>query len=474
MHILAVGLNYRTAPVEIREQFAIAAEEMPLALRELKMTTSVLECVIISTCNRTEIYLVVDRNQMCGHHIRAYMEKRFGVSREAFNPYLYFMEDGEAIRHLFRVSCGLDSMIIGETQILGQVRDAFLLAQREQATGTLFNRIFKQAITVGKRAQTETAIGENPVSVSYAAVELGKRIFGQFEGKTVLLIGAGKMSELTAKHLNAGGAEKILVVNRTAEKARELAGKMNGVAFSLEQLPQALAMADIVISSTGSQEVVISKEMVAAVLPARRNRPLFMIDIAVPRDIDPGIAELADVFLYDIDDLETMVAGNLEERRKEAAVIEKMIAEEYEAYDLWYRTLGVAPVIQALQTKASRIHEDTLDSMLKKLPSLTEREETIIRRLTKSMLNQMMRDPILRVKEMAGERDGAEALDMFVKLLALEEQLAEKEAELAAAQAAEAEAREALERVERESADTVKRDRFAAALLPNREIAVQP
>jgi glutamyl-tRNA reductase len=426
MQILVVGLNYRTAPVEIREQFTFAAEQLPAALKELKETKSILECVVVSTCNRTEIYAVVDRIHMCNHYIRGFMEKWFGVSREQFNQHLYMYEHQKAIDHLFRVTCSLDSMVIGETQILGQVKDAFLLAQEEKATGTLFNMLFKQAITLAKRAHSETAIGENPVSISYAAVELGKRIFGSFANKTVLIIGAGKMSELTAKHLHANGAEKILVTNRTHERAIELADKFQGKAVLFEKLNEELEYVDIVISSTGSAEMVLTKEQVHKALHKRKARPLFMIDIAVPRDLDPEISELTNVFLHDIDDLEAIVESNLSERSQEVTKIEAMILEEKLVYEQWYKTLGVSPVIQALQHKSSLIHEETMDSLLNKIPDLDEREIKIIRKLTKSIVNQMLRDPILRIKEMSGERHADEALEMFTKIFALEEQIAEQ------------------------------------------------
>jgi glutamyl-tRNA reductase len=322
-------------------------------------------------------------------------------------------------------------MVIGETQILGQIKDAFLLAQEEKATGTLFNMLFKQAITLAKRAHSETAIGENPVSISSAAVELGKRIFGSFANKTVMIIGAGKMSELTAKHLHANGAEKILVTNRTHERAVELAHKFHGQAVKFEQLPEELEFVDIVISSTGSAEMVLTKEQVQKALLKRKARPLFMIDIAVPRDLDPGIGELRNVFLHDIDDLEAIVESNLSERSQEVSKIEMMITEEHQVYEQWYKTLGVSPIIQALQYKSSLIHEETMDSLLNKIPDLDEREIKIIRKLTKSIVNQMLRDPILRVKEMAGERHADEALEMFTKIFSLEEQIAEqKQAEL--------------------------------------------
>lgn len=443
MHIIAVGLNYRTAPVEIREKFAFDDSLLPLALQQLKDTKSILECVIVSTCNRTEIYAVVDRLYMCGHYVRNFMETWFGIPRERMKDYLYIYEDRQAIEHLFRVTSGLDSMVIGETQILGQVRDAFLRAQKEKATGTMFNMLFKQAVTMAKRAHSETSIGENPVSVSYAAVELGKRIFGDFRGKTVLIVGAGKMSELTLKHLTAGGAEKVVVVNRTFEKAVELASKMKGMARPIEHLHDELAHADIVISSTGAPGYVLNRETVKQAMRGRRLRPLFMIDIAVPRDIDPEIASLSNVYLYDIDDLELIVETNLNERHKEAAKIGTMIEKEIEAFDQWYKLLGVSPAIRALQEKAVAIHDETMDSMLNKLPDLGEREIKIIRKLSKSMLNQMMRDPIMRIKELAGERKGEEAIHMFTHLFALEKLLdeakAEEEAEQAAKSAAVAE-----------------------------------
>ncbi|MBO9609734.1 MAG: glutamyl-tRNA reductase [Paenibacillaceae bacterium] len=428
MHIVVVGLNYRSAPVEIREKFAFEQARLPEALQQLGQMKCMLESVIVSTCNRTELYMVVDREHVCTHYIHGFLERWFDVPRAQFAKHLYTHEREKAMEHLFRVACGLDSMIIGETQILGQVRDAFLLAQREKMTGTMFNMLFKMAITTAKRAHAETSVGENPVSVSYAAVELGRRIFGSFEGKTVLLVGAGKMSELTAKHLHSGGTSRVLVANRTTVRAEELAGKFGGKAIPYERLLEGVAEADIVISSTGATEYVLKKEQVASALQKRKSRPLFMIDIAVPRDIEPGISELSNVFLYDIDDLETIVAGNLEQRRSEAVVIESMIDAELASFAQWVKTLGVSPVIQALQAKSALIHEETMDSLLNKLPDLDERQVKVIRKLTKSIVNQMLRDPILRIKELSAERRGDEAIEMFTKLFALEDALAEQKA----------------------------------------------
>lgn len=427
MHILVVGLNHRTAPVEVREKFSLTEQELPEALEQLKQTKSILECVIVGTCNRTEIYVVVDRLHLCGHFIRSFMEQWFNIPNKKFSQHLYIYEDQAALDHLFRVTSGLDSMIIGETQIIGQIRSSFLLAQKLKTTGTMFNTLFKQAITMAKRAHSETTIGENAVSVSYAAVELGKRIFGHFNDKNVMIIGAGKMSELTIKNLYANGVNKVIVVNRTIEKAASLAEKIKGIYCSFDQINDYISDIDIIISSTGASEYVLTREQVQAVMQKRKSRSLFMIDIAVPRDLDPQISELSNVFLYDIDDLEGIVQSNLEQRRVEAQKIEEMIVEEIDIFQMWYKTLGVGPVIRALQDKSAAIHEETMESLLKKLPDLDARQVKVIRKLTKSIVNQMNHDPILRIKEMAAERNGDEAIEMFSKFFALEEVLQEQE-----------------------------------------------
>jgi glutamyl-tRNA reductase len=433
VHLIVVGLNYRTAPVEIRERFALAEGDTERALEMLKGTTSILEGVIVATCNRTEIYAVVDRLHLCGFYIRHFMEQWFGIPRQQFNHYLYMYEDDKAVEHLFRVTCGLDSMILGETQILGQVRNAFLQAQAQKATGTIFNRLFKQAITLAKRAHAETSIGENAVSVSYAAVELGRRIFGRFDDKTVMIFGAGKMSELTARHLHANGASRVMVAGRTLSRAAELAGKFSGTALTMDEAIRRLHEADILISSTGADRYVLEQPMLKAAMAQRKKKPLFLIDIAVPRDIDPACGDIPNVFLYDIDDLEGIVEDNLASRREAAVIIESMIAEEQDAYREWFATLGVSPLIRALQDKAATIHEATLESMLRKLPELDDRQRKVIRKLTKSMVNQLIHDPILRIKELAAEKKSEEAMKLFMQLFAVEDDVAKLKAEAEAA-----------------------------------------
>ncbi|ARK31622.1 glutamyl-tRNA reductase [Halalkalibacter krulwichiae] len=427
MHILVVGFNYKTAPVELREKFAFEEVELPNALNKLRNMKSILECTIISTCNRTEVYVVADQLHTGRHFTKTFLAEWFDLPKEEFIGYLDIREDQHAIEHLFRVSCGLDSMILGETQILGQVKDSFLLAQEQKATGTIFNQLFKQAVTVAKKAHTGTEIGANAVSVSYAAVELGKNIFGDFSNKHVVILGAGKMSELTAKHLHANGADQITVINRTEAKAAELAKRFLGQARPMEDLQQTLREADVLISSTGARDFVITKDMLTGTMKQRKGRPLFMVDIAVPRDLDPALAEFDDVYLYDIDDLQNIVEANLAERKREAEKIEIMIEAEIDEFKQWLNTLGVVPIITALRTKALAVQAETMESIERKLPNLTERERKVLNKHTKSIVNQLLRDPITKVKELAGESEADATLELFTKIFALEDELTAQE-----------------------------------------------
>lgn len=421
MHIVVIGLNHKTAPVEIREKLTFNESELKDAVQVLRQQKSIMEDVIVSTCNRTEIYAVVDQVHTGRYYVKAFLSEWFGLDKEEFTPYLYIYEDDAAVEHLFRVTAGLNSMVLGETQILGQVRDAFLLSQAQQTTGTVFNHLFKQAVTIAKRGHSETEIGENAVSVSYAAVELAKKIFGALEQKHVLILGAGKMGELTAKHLNANGATKITVMNRTFEKAEMLADRFSGKAVPIEKLDESLVEADILISSTGAKEYVLTKRSYEMIGKRRKGRPLFMVDIAVPRDLDPELNVLDGVFLYDIDDLEGIVEANLQERKKEAEKIELMIEAEIVEFKNWLNMLGVVPIITVLRDRALSIQEETMMSIERKIPDLTERERKVINKHTKSIVNQMLKEPISRVKELAGEDNAVETLALFMKIFNIEE-----------------------------------------------------
>lgn len=429
MHIVVVGVNYKTAPVEIREKLTFSESELVDAMKQLQQQKSILENVIVSTCNRTEVYAVVDQLHTGRYYIKSFLANWFHVEIDALTPYLNIMENEAAVEHLFRVASGLDSMILGETQILGQVKSSYLLAQEHGTIGTIFNQLFKQAVTFAKRAHSETEIGANAVSVSYAAVELAKKIFGDLSSKHVLIIGAGKMGELAAQNLYGSGVGKVTVVNRTLEKAEQLAKKFSGTAKSLCELSCALLEADIVISSTGAKDYIITKEMMVHVEKMRKGRPLFMVDIAVPRDLDPALAELESVFLYDIDDLEGIVQANLEERKKAAEQIERMIGTELVAFQQWLHTLGVVPVIAALREKALAIQAETMRSIERKLPHLSERDRKVLNKHTKSIINQLLRDPILRAKELAAEPNAEEALQLFMKIFNIEDEVkAQKQA----------------------------------------------
>ncbi|WP_010678316.1 glutamyl-tRNA reductase [Bacillus timonensis] len=421
MHTIMVGLNYRTAPVEIREKLTFDSDSIVQAMKELKGKKSILENIIVSTCNRTEIYAVVDQLHTGRYYIKDFLSQWFGIDKEEFTPYLTIFEDEGAVEHLFHVTCGLNSMVVGETQILGQVRSSFLSAQEKGTSGTVFNHLFKQSITLAKRAHSETEIGSNAVSVSYAAVELAKKIFGDLSNKNVLILGAGKMGELAAQNLHGSGVGKVTVINRTFEKAQVLADKFNGQAKTLEELQCALVDADIMISSTGAKGYVITKEMMQDVERMRKGRPLFMVDIAVPRDLDPELSDLESVFLYDIDDLEGIVEANIQERKVAAEAIELMIESEIVEFKNWLNTLGVVPVISALRNKALAIQAETMESIERKLPNLSERERKVLNKHTKSIINQLLRDPILQAKELAAQPHAEESLALFMKIFDIEE-----------------------------------------------------
>ncbi|MFU2029694.1 glutamyl-tRNA reductase [Bacillus wiedmannii] len=420
MHILVVSVNYRTAPVEFREKLTFQAAELEQAMTTLQNQKSVLENVIVSTCNRTEIYAVVDQLHTGRYYIKKFLADWFQLEIEEVAPYLTIFEQDGAIDHLFRVTCGLDSMVVGETQILGQIKDSFLEAQQVKATGTIFNELFKQVVTLAKRAHSETTIGESAMSVSYAAVELGKKIFGELTDCHVLILGAGKMGELALQNLYGSGARKVTVMNRTFTKAEVMAEKYMGHAKPLSELQCALLEADILISSTGASEYVITKEMMTKVEKMRSGRPLFMVDIAVPRDIDPAIDELEGSFLYDIDDLQGVVEANRAERLKEAEKIQFMIEKEIVLFKTWLSTLGVVPLIAALRDKALAIQSETMESLERKIPNLSDRERKVISKHTKSIINQLLKDPILVAKEIAAEEGANEKLALFAKIFDLE------------------------------------------------------
>lgn len=421
MHTIVVGVNYRTAPIEIREKLSFVENDLPKAMQQLQKEKSILENIIISTCNRTEIYAVADQIHTGRYYVKRFLADWFKMDLEDLSPHLLIYENDGAIEHLMKVAAGIDSMVLGETQILGQVRDSFLKAQEIGTTGTVFNELFKKAITLAKRAHSETAIAENAVSVSYAAVELGKKIFGSLNHKHIAILGAGKMGELAIKNLHGSGAKKVTVINRTLSKAEEMAAQFGGIAKPMQELQCSLLEADILISSTGATDFVIDLEMMQFVEKLRKGKPIFMVDIAVPRDLDPRIGDLPNVFLYDIDDLQGIVEANLEERKRAADEIGLMIEEEIVLFKEWIATLGVVPLIAALREKASLIQSETMESIENKMPNLTAREKKLLNKHTKSIVNQLLKDPILQAKELAMDDQASEKLALFKTIFGLEE-----------------------------------------------------
>ena len=423
MHIIALSLNYKNTGVEEREQVTFQDDEVVEALHKLREQKSILEATLLSTCNRTELYVVSDQEHTGAYYSRKFLADWFDVDYEKIKQLTDMKVADEAVSHLFKVTAGLDSMVLGETQILGQIRDAFLTAQEEHTTGTIFNKLFKEAITVAKRGHNETDISKNAVSISYAAVELAKRIFANVKKSRVLVIGAGEMAEESLLNLTSNGIEDVVVLNRSLEKAEELAARFNGRAENLHALESELKEADIVISSTSSPDYVIKKDMIDEVNKTRGGSPLILIDIALPRDIDPAIDSSGNVYMYNVDDLQGLVDANLASREEEAEKIMAMIDGTTAEFEEWLNVQGVVPVIQAMRTKSLNIHDETLDSLERKLPDMSDRERTVISKHMKSIINQMLRDPIIFTKEIAGDKKRDEKLEDIMAMFHIEEEV---------------------------------------------------
>ena len=423
MHIIALSLNYKQTGVEEREQVTFQDEEVVEALHKLREQKSILEAALLSTCNRTELYVVSDQEHTGAYYSRKFLSDWFDVDFEKIKEMTDMKVADDAVTHLFKVTAGLDSMVLGETQILGQIRDAFLTAQEEHTTGTIFNKLFKEAITVAKRGHSETDISKNAVSISYAAVELAKRIFANVKKSRVLVVGAGEMAEESLLNLTSNGIEDVVVLNRSLEKAEQLAEKFKGRAENLHALESELKEADIVISSTSSPGYVITKEMMDTVTKARGASPLILIDIALPRDIDPAIDVSENVYMYNVDDLQGLVDANLASREQEAEKIMAMIDGTTAEFEDWLAVQGVVPVIQAMRTKSLKIHDETIQSLERKLPDMTERDRTVISKHMKSIINQMLRDPIIFTKEIAGDKGRDEKLEDIMAMFHIEEEV---------------------------------------------------
>ena len=405
MRIVLVGMNHKTAPVEIRERLQLDCGDGGPALAELLGTPEIREVLVLSTCNRVEVLARVADGEAAVGRLKEFIFRQGNLDAAEMERCLYVHRDREAVRHLFRVAASLDSLVMGEPQILGQVKEAYRWAVDHRATGVLLNRLVHHALRTAKRVRTETGIAGNAVSVSYAAVELAKKIFGGLHGKKILLIGAGEMSELAARHLLRQGVERIMIANRTYARAEAMAAAFQGAPVEFDRLSEILPEVDIVIASTGAPGYVVTAEMVAAALRRRRNRLLFLIDIAVPRDIDPAAGEIENVYLYNIDHLQDVVDANRETRRAEAAKAEGIVAEEVALFEAWFNALAVVPTIVAMREKMEGIVRGELEKSAHWLGGLPEADRLRIEGLAASVVNKILHDPITGLKEESREKD---------------------------------------------------------------------
>lgn len=420
MKIINLGMNHQTASVDLRECLATDPDNPTKALASMREIECIEEGLFLSTCNRVEALITSEAPEQARASLISLMSRLGGVSEDRLSSSLYTFEDANAVEHIFRVASSLDSMVVGEPQILGQIKQAYSLATRQKTTGVVLNRLMHRSFHVAKRVRTETGICDSAVSVSYAAVELAKKIFHVLDGKKALLVGAGEMAELAARHLMTHGLKSIAVTNRTFEKAVEVARLINGRPVSFEEIGVQLPEVDIVLTSTSSTQYVITYEDVKNILRKRRNRPLFFIDIAVPRDVEPEVNNLENVYVYDIDDLKGVIRLNLEQRNQEAIRAEGIIKEELVKFERWLKTLAVVPTIVFLRDKAEAIVEAELRKSRSALEDLTPPQREAVHILSRSIAEKLLSDPILYLKGKSDRPTLNTYLDMTRKLFHLD------------------------------------------------------
>jgi glutamyl-tRNA reductase len=404
MSLIALGINHRTAPVELREQVAITGERITMALHDLASLPSVSEAAILSTCNRTELYCELHDDQV--EALCEWLARFHALDPAQIRPHLYSFPDADAVRHLLRVAGGLDSMILGEPQILGQMKDAYQSASHAGTLDAALERLFQHTFAVAKQIRTDTAIGESPVSVAFAAVSLAKQIFSDFEQHTALLIGAGETIELTARHLHEQRLGRMVIANRTPERAHQLAAQFNGYGISLEEIPAHLAEADIIITATGSQTPILTPELTRKALRQRKHRPVFMVDIAVPRDIDPAVAEFEDVYLYTVDDLQQVIQENLRSREDAARQAEEIIDVQVERFMAWLRAQDAVSSIRRYRERAERQRQEVLARAHQMLAAGRDPQE-VLQYLAHTLTNKLTHTPCVQIRQAAETGDAA-------------------------------------------------------------------
>lgn len=419
MHIVVVGMSHKTASVSLREHVSLSDESLEHVLTQLRGTRTIMESVVLSTCNRTEVYALVSSVRAGRDYVMTVLAETSGIDKPVLAPNLYCYQGEAAVTHAMRVTSGLDSVVIGETQVLGQMRSAFQTAFEMGNTGALFNRLFRSILQVGKRAQAETTVGQNSVSVSYAAVQLASKVLGGRKDATALVVGTGHMGKLALQYLHAQGIKNLVVANRNPEKANEIADEVGATVIPLSSVSDRLSNVDILISATRAPGYTVVLEDVTVAMN-RRKRSMVMIDIAMPLDIDPRIEQCSNVFLYNVDDLEGVIQANVEERRRQSEFVHAMIDEAVCEFSNWLTEQEVVPLIAALRAKGESIQSDVMQSLLRKLPDMSERDRRILNKHTMSIVNQLLRDPIQNVKELALASGDTEYVHMLAQLFGID------------------------------------------------------
>ena len=422
MQLLLVGISHKTAPVELRERLDFHTRGLDVALRDLTPRLANSESVVLSTCNRAELYAASDQIDQARAELVKFIADYHGVEQRALTAHLYELSDVDAVRHLFRVAAGLDSLVVGEPQILGQVKEAYTAAADVRAVGPVLNRLFHSSFGVGKRVRTETALGSGAVSVSFAAMSLARKIFGDLKDRSVVVVGAGEMGKLTAMHMKAQGVTHVTIVSRTMAHAARTAEAIGGaLAAPWDDLDAALAGSDIVISATGAAAPILTKGRIEAIMRPRRSRALFIIDIAMPRDVEPATGELEQVFLYNIDDLQAVVAENVARRSSEIARAEAIVAEEVEKFSGWLRSRGAIPTVVALRQRFEAIRRAELERLEFKMSALPPEARSRVDDITRLIVEKLLHTPTEQLKALGDPETVGTYSEALTKLFGLGE-----------------------------------------------------
>ena len=421
MHLFLLGVSHRTAPVDLRERLDFSSRDLGAAVESLATRPSAAESVVLSTCNRSEIYVASSDPVRAREELTAFLSEYHDLPASSFTPHLFSHDNEAAVRHLFRVAAGLDSLIVGEPQILGQVKDAFQTAADRRCTGPVLSKLFHWSFVVGKRVRTETGLGEGAVSIGFAAVALARKIFGQLEGRRVLVIGAGEISTLTAQHLRTSGAGEILIASRTTAQAETLATTVSGRTLPWDDLMHGLSTADIVVTATGSQRPIVTRAQVEAVIGRHRPDPLFIIDMAVPRDVEGSVGDMEQVFLYNVDDLQTVVQENLSRRRSEVERAEAIVSEEMAKFAAWQRSRSAVPTVVALRERFDRIRRSELQRLDAKLAGLSPEARARVEEVTRLIVEKLLLEPTERLKGLPDEETQVAYTEAINRLFRLRE-----------------------------------------------------